>query len=549
MRARYSRWDGAQDPFGPEIDVGDLLDEMSDELLAGYGANWALEDVRRRGMRGVRGTDDIIRALRERRRRAAEELNTSGPLARLGEQLADIERLERRGLDDEGQKGLEKHLELDALPTPPVQKLEAMKNYTFISDEARRRFEQLLEELKTEVLNSYFNKLAGSMRDLKPGDLERVKDMLAELNEMIAADRRGDAYDFDAFMQRYGDLWPEQPRNLQELLEAMARRMAAMSSLLASMTPEQRAELAQLAAAVLDDLDLAFQVDQLSQSLREIAPDLPWDRQVPGWGEGFMPMSDTVDAIERVSEYDDLVEALGGDYPGATLDDVDEEKLHRALGEDSVRDLRRLKEIEKALEGAGVLKRSAGRLEVTGRGAKLLGERALTRVLARVRREPTHRAGGGQAEPTGQTRPWKFGDADPISVERTVLNAVSAVGARRARPAQARRFRGHGDRVATPDGNGSAARPIFLDAAARSLDPREEDGSGSPRAHRGEVPGRSAVSRRLLRLRPADEAGRTRYGGMGGSARDEHATRVPAGSSAARRRPLPDQAGDHGHRW
>jgi uncharacterized protein with von Willebrand factor type A (vWA) domain len=205
----------------------------------------------------------------------------------------------------------------------------------------------------------------------------------------------------------------------------MARRMAAMSSLLASMTPEQRAELAQLAAAVLDDLDLAFQVDQLSQSLREIAPDLPWDRQVPGWGEGFMPMSDTVDAIERVSEYDDLVEALSGDYPGATLDDVDEEKLHRALGEDSVRDLRRLKEIEKALEGAGVLKRSAGRVEVTGRGAKLLGERALTKVLTRVRREPTHRAGGGQAEPTGQTRPWKFGDADPISVERTVLNAVT----------------------------------------------------------------------------------------------------------------------------
>ena len=425
MKARYSRWDGVQDPFGPEIDVGDLLDEMSEELLAGYGAKWAIDDVRRRGMHGLRGTDDIIRALRERRRQAAEELNTSGPLARLGEQLADIERVERHTLDDAGPEGLEKHLELDALPNPPVQKLEALKDYSFVSDEAQRRFEQLLDELKREVLNSYFDKLAGSMRDLDPGELERVKDMLAELNEMIAADRRGDEYDFDAFMQRYGDLWPEEPRNLQELLEAMARRMAAMSSLLASMTPEQRAELAQLAAAVLDDLDLAFQVDRLSQTLREMAPDLPWDRQVPGWGEGFMPMSDTVDAIERVSEYDDLVESLGGDYPGATLDDVDEEKLHRALGEDSVRDLRRLKEIEKALEGAGVLRRSAGRLEVTGRGAKLLGERALTRMLARVRREPTHRAGGGQAEPTGQTRPWKFGDADPISVERTVLNAVS----------------------------------------------------------------------------------------------------------------------------
>ncbi|MGI8708985.1 MAG: hypothetical protein ACR2LG_12430 [Actinomycetota bacterium] len=425
MKARYSRWDGRQDPFGSEIDIGRLLDEMSDELLAGYGANGALDDIRRRGMRGMRGTDELLRALREKRQRVAEKLNTSGPLARLGEQLAEIESLERHELDRGGPGGLEKHLELDALPSAPVGKLEGMKEYEFVSNEARQRFERLLEELKTEVLNSYFNKIAGSMRDLKPEDLQRVKDMLAELNDMIAADRRGDDYDFEGFMQRYGDLWPEQPRNLQELLEIMARRMAAMSSLLASMTPEQRAEIAELAGAVLDDLDLAFQVDQLSRSLRELAPDLAWDRQVPGWGDGFMPMSGTVDAIERVAEYDDLAEALGGDYPGATLDDVDEEKLHRALGEDAVRDLRRLKEIEKTLEEVGILQRSRGRLEVTGRGAKLLGERALTRVLARARKEPTHRAGGGQAEPTGQTRPWEFGDSDPISVERTVYNAVT----------------------------------------------------------------------------------------------------------------------------
>ena len=458
MRARYSRWDGEQDPFGPDIDIGGLLDEMSDELLAGYGASWALEDIRRRGMSGMRGTDDLIRALRKRRERAAENLNPAGPLARLGEQLADIEHTERQELDRGGPEGLEKHLELDALPNAPVQKLEAMKRYEFVSTEARRRFDQLLEELKTEVLNSYFNRIAGSMRDLRPDDLQRVKDMLAELNEMIDADRRGDDYDFESFMAKYGDFWPEQPRNLQELLEAMARRMAAMSSLLASMTPEQRAQLAQLSAAVLDDLDLAFQVDQLSRSLREMAPDVSWDRQVPGWGEGFMPMSETVDAIERVSEYDDLAEAIGGSYPGATLDDVDEEKLHRALGEDAVRDLQRLKEIEKALEEAGILQRSRGHLEVTGRGAKLLGERALTRVLARVRREPTHRAGGGQAEPTGQTRPWKFGDSDPISVERTVLNAVT-----RSEPGSAVRLTSDDFEVIETEARPRTATALLLD--------------------------------------------------------------------------------------
>ena len=123
---------------------------MSDELLAGYGANWALEDVRRRGIRGVRGTDDIIRALRERHRRAAEELNTSGSLARWVNSLRTSSAWNAAHWMTRGKKGLEKHLELDALPTPPVQKLEAMKNYTFISDGAPA-LRALLEGLKTEV--------------------------------------------------------------------------------------------------------------------------------------------------------------------------------------------------------------------------------------------------------------------------------------------------------------------------------------------------------------------------------------------------------------
>ena len=164
------------------------------------------------------------------------------------------------------------------------------------------------------------------MRDLKPGDLERVKDMLAELNEMIAADRRGDAYDFDAFMQRYGDLWPEQPRNLQELLEAMARRMAAMSSLLASMTPEQRrrARSTRRRGARRSRPGLSggstVAVAARDRSGSPLGSSGAW------MGRGFhADVWDTVDAIGARLEYDDLVEALGGDYPGATLDDVDEE--------------------------------------------------------------------------------------------------------------------------------------------------------------------------------------------------------------------------------
>jgi uncharacterized protein with von Willebrand factor type A (vWA) domain len=225
-------------------------------------------------------------------------------------------------------------------------------------------------------------------------------------------------------MQRYGDFFPENPRNLEELLAAMARRMAAMSRLLASMSEDQRRELAALAASVMEDMDLAWQVDQLNQNLRELMPELPWDEASPNWGEAEMPMSAAVDAVERLGDLEELEETMSGDYAGATLEDIDEEKVRRHLGDEAADDLRWLKEIERALEEAGVMRRRRGELELTPRGARMIGERSLTKVLETIRREPTHRARGGGAEPTGATRAWQFGDADPISVERTVHNAV-----------------------------------------------------------------------------------------------------------------------------
>ena len=367
MRARYSRWDSSQDPLGADFGVAELLDEMNEDLLTGFGANWSLENIRRKGVPGrARGLDDLRRQLAERRRSAAEELNLSAPLAQVRDELNEILALEREELarrtDDDARFS---ETRLDSLPRHPAAALRELTGYEFASQEAQRRFAQLMDELRRQVLDSYFGRLAEGMRNLAGPDMERAKDMLAELNHMIAARDRGDDYDFEGFMQRYGDMFPENPQSLDELLETLARRMAAMSSLLAGMSPDQRAELAQLAESVLGDLDLAFQVDQLARSLQELMPGLPWDEAPPAWGEGDMSMSAAVDAIERLGELEELEHALAGDYPGASLDDVDETKLLEALGDDAVADLDHLRAIEKMLEEAGILERSRGRMELT----------------------------------------------------------------------------------------------------------------------------------------------------------------------------------------
>ncbi len=430
MRSRYSQWDGSQDPFGPDVPAAELLEEMSEDLLSGAGAQGAMSGLLRRGMRGRFGGLDALRArLREARAREQAALNLQGPLEEIRERLGEIVERERSTLSFKAEEDARmREAVLDSLPPDVPGQIRELSDYRFVDQQAQREFDELMEHLKDQVLGAYFRNMAEGMRNLSPEQVQRFKDMLAELNQMIERRDRGEDHDFDGFMQRYGDMFPDNPKTLDELLENMARRMAALSRLMASLSAGQRGELQALAEQVMADMDLAFEVDRLGANLSSMFPDMPWGDPALAAGEEAMPLSATVDAMERLHDYEDLDRAMRGDYAGASLEDVDEEALRRTLGEEAARDLRRLKQIERTLEQAGLVSRREGRLEVTPKGARKLGERALVRVFERLRRdrEGTHdaREVGGLAEPTGSTRPWTFGDTGQIAVQRTVFNAV-----------------------------------------------------------------------------------------------------------------------------
>jgi uncharacterized protein with von Willebrand factor type A (vWA) domain len=430
VQARYSRWDDTQDPFGPELSAGELLEELSDDALSGLGIEGALARLLRRGMRGSFDGLEALRArLRERRAREQANLDLTGPLEELRERLDDIVDRERSTLsfrvEDDARM---REAFLDALPPDVPGRIGELSDYRFVDPEAQAAFDELLEHIRQQVMGAYFRSMAEGLRSMSPEDLARFRDMLADLNRMIEQRERGEPYDFGGFMQRHGNLFPGNPKTLDELLEQMAARMAAMSRLLASLSPEERAELRALAEQVLQDMDLAFEVDRLGSNLASAFPDLGWGEPTLAGGAEPLPLSATIDAMERLHDVEELDRSLRGDYPGASIDDVDEDTLRQALGEDAVRDLRRLKEIERALERAGLVSRERGRLEVTPKGARSMGERALVRVFEELRRdrEGVHEAreAGGLAEPTGATRPWRFGDAGQIAVQRSVFNAV-----------------------------------------------------------------------------------------------------------------------------
>src|SRR5262249_59745794 len=128
------------------------------------------------------------------------------------------------------------------MPPDVAGRVHALEDYDFMDDAARQRFEELMDELRQQLLQSYFNQLSEGMRDVSPEQMQRMKDMLAELNHMLEQRERGEEPDFKGFMERYGDFFPGNPQSLDELLEQMARSMAQMQQLLNSMSPEQRGE-------------------------------------------------------------------------------------------------------------------------------------------------------------------------------------------------------------------------------------------------------------------------------------------------------------------
>jgi uncharacterized protein with von Willebrand factor type A (vWA) domain len=326
-------------------------------------------------------------------------------------------------------------MELATLPDDVAGAVRALEGYDWHSPEARATYESIKAMLRHEILDAQF---AGMMRALSgddPDAMRRVRDMLADLNALLAAHARGEdtADRFQEFMERHGELFPEQPRNVDELIDALARRQAAAQRMLASLAPEQRSQLAQLISQALSDPDLAAEMAALADNLRALRPGLDQGRPVdmrPGGDP--LGYGEAVEAVAELADLEALERQLAQRHPGATLDDVDVEMLERRLGSDAASDLRALRELERELERQGYLSRSDEGLRLTPRAVRRLGETALRRVFAVLEASgrgdhDDHRAGSAD-EPTGLSRPWVFGDELPIDAVRTVANALRRGG-------------------------------------------------------------------------------------------------------------------------
>jgi uncharacterized protein with von Willebrand factor type A (vWA) domain len=487
MSYRYGAWRGGPDPLEPPFDVAGALDRLGERVLSGDRAADALRNLLRQGMPGTRGLRDLLRQARDRHRELRERGRLDGTLERVRELLDQAVEAERQALfPDPSDAARLAEAELDQLPPDTARAVRQLADYQWRSPEAAAAYEQIRDLLRREVLDSQFRGMRDALAGASPEELQRIRDMVADLNAMLEADARGEdtQRQFEEFMERYGDMFPENPRNLEELVDALARRAAAASRLASSLTPEQRAELAALSESVLGDLGLQYELDRLGRSLRARRPDLPWDQGAAMGGEEPLGLGDATTALEELADLESLESTLGQRYPGASLDDVDLEAVERALGRAAVDDVETLRRLERELTEQGYLLREQGELKLSPKAIRRIGAVALRRIFSSLeegRRGDHDVAGLGLAgEPTGASRPWAFGDEEPLDVVRTVRNAVLRAGPRR--PGGAVDSPGHpASRSASVPLRGAEQRAAGLPHARGAEQPE----AGIPRARTG----------------------------------------------------------------
>ncbi|HZE48886.1 MAG TPA: VWA domain-containing protein [Jatrophihabitantaceae bacterium] len=439
-RARYGAWHGGPDPLEPPYDIRRAIDEIGEDVLAGMSPRNALNRLLRRGASGRNGLDSLRRRARDRARELRRSGQLDGTLQQVRELLDQAVEAERRALfPDPDDSARLAEAELDALPRDTARAVRELADYQWRSPEARDKYQQIQDLLRSEVLDAQFAGMRDALANATPEDLARVREMMSALNDLLDADARGEhtQEQFDEFMQQYGEFFPENPTNLAELIDSLARRAAATQRLMDSLTPEQRAELGGLMSQAMGNSGLAEEMARLQSGLRAARPDLQWGGAERMDGSEPMGYSDATEALAEIAELDDLSELTLQDYPGASLDDIDEELVQRALGRQAVDDLDQLRRIERELQRQGYLERGGDGLQLTPRALRRLGASALRRVFSTIEngRRGDHdvRDAGAAGEVTGATREWRFGDEQPINVVRTVRNAVLRGGRGRIR--------------------------------------------------------------------------------------------------------------------
>jgi uncharacterized protein with von Willebrand factor type A (vWA) domain len=455
---RYSEWDGTQNIFEPDADS--LMEELQRNLMYDGDLTEALRMMQRGGLtdrygRQLPSIRELLERLRQRRQEHLEKYKLNSLLDDIRKRLDDIIQTERKGiqqrLDKAGQKSADSGQELDQemrekllknlkerasqnmdkldnLPSDTGGRINELSQYDFMDEEARRQFQELMDMLKRNAMSSFAREMTQRLQNMDADSLAAMRHFIEAINQMLEARRKGEEPDFQSFMEQFGDFFGDNPpKNLDELIERLQNQIAQAQALMESLSPADRQELQNLIDSMLDE-STKFELGKMMANMETLYPGWLTPQRYPFSGEESLSYQEALRLMEQLQKMDTLEEQFMDSRYNDSLNDIDEELLKELLGETAAEELRRMRDITKMLEDAGYIRKKKGRYELTPRGMRKIGEKALNTLFASLKKD---RSGGHSIKQRGsggeradETKRYEFGDDFDLHLERTFTNAL-----------------------------------------------------------------------------------------------------------------------------
>ncbi len=322
---------------------------------------------------------------------------------------------------------------LSELPDDPAGQVKELQNYEFMDPEAQERFNELLESLKKAMMETFFKDMYDQIANMSPEDLARMKEMIRELNQMLQDKMAGKEPNFDQFMQKYGDFFGDNPpRSLDELIAQMQHQMGQMQSLLDSLPGDMRQQLQDLLQDKVGDPDLQQALNELGQSLEYLYPMRELRNQYPFRGDEEIDLQSAMELMKQMQSIDEVERQLERTQYGGEIDDVDADKLEELLGPEARQTLDQLKQLLEILEKAGYIRKKGNNYELTPRGTRKIGQRALAEIYSQLKKDSFGKheikESGTGGDRTDATKKYEFGDQFYLDIQKTMMNSMYREG-------------------------------------------------------------------------------------------------------------------------
>ena len=465
---RYSRWDGTQDIFGP--DAEDLLNAMSDSLMDNGNVEMALRDLMRHGMddslgNRMMGLQEIMESLRSRRREELDKYNLDSLMDEITEKLNQIVDTETKGINKRVEEARKQYEEtvgssekaeddtdnlkqlldilskradnnreaIQNLPESTASAIRELQDYEFMDSDAHKQFQDLMDMMRGRMMDNIVQDMKNQMSNMGPQDMQALGDMMDQLNDMLWDAGENSQAKFDKFMEQYGNIFGEnKPENLDQLIDMLRDRMSQVQSLMNSMSPGMRNELAEIMNSAMP-ADLQESLEEFSSLMEQMFPGNEFRNRYPFSGQEPITYDRAMDLMNELQNMDDLerqIQNVG--RRGGSIQDLDLSRIEEFLGEDVRANTEQLQQISRMLEEMGYLSNDGDLLKLTPKALRKIGLKALKDVFSKLKlnlmgQHPVYLRGRG-GEYSGETKPYEFGDPFDIHLERTLSNAVMRSG-------------------------------------------------------------------------------------------------------------------------